>query len=100
MKVENVEPVNIGSVKLKFNVVIPEWHITIKECKLVDTGSRKFVSFPSRTYKDKDGKTQYFDYLYMDKEAKTKFDQAVFSLLPKEEQKIEGNMHENEELPF
>lgn len=98
MKIQNYRSINKGALVASFDVVIPEWALTIRDCTLFKKEDRQWVGLPSRSYKESDGTTKHFPYLSMDKEAKERFDQACIKLMPEPEVSVASAA--NDHLPF
>lgn len=75
MQILNYSPINKGCLKAKFNVLINDWGLTIRECSLFEKDGKKWIGLPSRQY-DKDGKIKNLDYVVFDKERRIRFDKA------------------------
>lgn len=82
MRIENFKQINKGALVAKFDVIIEQWALTIRECTLFAKDGRQWVGFPARQYKDAEGANKHFNFLYMEKEAKGRFDAAVIKQLP------------------
>ena len=99
MQITNYRIVGKGSIAAEFDVVIDEWGVTYRNCTLFDSNSRRWVNFPSKKT-EKDGKTSYYTYIYMDKKIKERFDSAVIQLIDAGKYKArEGYIQQEMPLP-
>jgi len=70
----------------RFDVYVPDWGMTIRDCVLFGKNNNQWVSLPSKPYQA-DGQTKYFEMVTLDKERKTQFDKqciAEINLIPPE----------------
>lgn len=72
------ELVNKGAFIAKFTVKMHKWGgLTIRECALFESGNKRWITLPSRTY-EADGKKKYFSFLaYEDRELDEKFKASI-----------------------
>lgn len=83
MEIENYKPMNNGYLKAKFDVIIAEWGLTIRDCCLFDKNGTKWVSMPSRKYQDTDGSSKYFTFVAFEKTRKARFETSCLEKLAK-----------------
>lgn len=84
MEINNYKPVNKGCLVAKFDVTIPEWGITIRDCALFEKNHEQWIGMPSRQYQAKDGSNKSFAYVLLDEKIKARFNAACLEKLPKE----------------
>lgn len=98
VQIENYKIVDKGVLYSSFDVHIPSWQLTIKDCKEMKSqkGSH-WIAFPSETYQDREGKTKYKSLLYMPKEIKDKFDKSVISELERLEPSAPSHFEKNDD---
>ena len=61
MEITDFKSLNRGALKASFNVLIPEWGMTIRSCALFEKDGRRWIGYPSRTYDDpENGKKKYY----------------------------------------
>lgn len=73
----NYKAIGKGCLMARFDVCIPKWGLTIRECCLFEKESKRWITLPNRQYKGKDGATKNCDLLIFDKPIKQRFDEAV-----------------------
>jgi hypothetical protein len=78
MEIINYKEINKGCLQSKFDVLIAEWGLTIRECSLFKKDSRAWISLPSRQY-EKDGAIKNYDLVSFDREARKRFDSACLA---------------------
>lgn len=76
MDVTNYKEVNKGCLKAKFNIVIPEWQIEIRDCTLFEKDNSQWIGMPGKPY-EKDGKQKNFDHIVFLKDMKERLQKAV-----------------------
>jgi hypothetical protein len=81
MEVSNYKRINVGALLGSFDVTIPEWGLTIHECKLFEKDGRKWVGFPSRQYETAKGEKKRVEYVNLNKESKSRFDAGCLKKL-------------------
>jgi hypothetical protein len=74
MDISNYRNIGKGCLVGSFDVTIPEWGLSIHECKLFEKDGRRWVGFPSRQYETAKGEKKHEDYVMMDKDRKKGFD--------------------------
>ena len=87
MEIKNYKPIDKGCLKGRFDVTVPQWGLTLRDCALFEKEGDKWVNFPSRPYKAEDGTTKHYACAFMEKAEKKKFDEAclvAIEKLPKE----------------
>lgn len=82
MQIEDYKAINHPVLKASFTVHLPEWQgFIIRECKLFESGSRRWVQLPSREY-EKDGKKKYWPYVaFKNREREDAFKNEVMQTL-------------------
>ncbi len=66
-----------GALKAFFSIRIPEWRMTINNCKLITTkDGGSFVSLPSYSY-EKEGEKKYSPHIWLDKDVMEKFQSSA-----------------------
>lgn len=74
MEISNYRSIGKGCLVGSFDVNIPEWGMSIHECKLFEKEGQKWVGFPSRQYETAKGEKKREEYVTMNKDQKAKFD--------------------------
>lgn len=103
MKIEEYKELNKGALVASFNVIVPEWGLTIRNCTLFEKGHQSWIGYPSRAYDDPEtGKKKYFNYLHFEEEVKSRFESAIKGELKKFRGAVQqdSQLFENEEIPF
>lgn len=83
MLIENVKDVRKGALIAKFDVVLDNMGVTIRDCSYFNKNGKKWIGMPARQF-EKDGKQQYFKLVLIDKEKKPAFERKCFDLLKHE----------------
>ncbi len=103
MKVEEYKELNKGALVATFNVVVPEWGMTIRNCTLFEKGSQSWIGYPSRPYDDPEtGKKKYFNYIQFEETVKARFESAIKEEIKKfrGDPQPEPQTFDSEEMPF
>lgn len=81
MKIINYKPINKGSLKGSFDLILvldktcSGSELVVHDCKLFEKDGRRWVGFPSRPYQSKENETKYAPYVSVEnKEFKSKID--------------------------
>ncbi len=77
MEISNFKKVNSGCLICCFDVSIPEWGLTIAECKLFEKDGRRWVGLPSKQTSDR----RYVELVSLSKEMKAKFEVSCLTKL-------------------
>ena len=64
-----------------FDVSVPEWGLTISECKVFGKDGSRWIGFPSRQYEGANGEKKHHDLVRMEKEKKAKFEASCLEKL-------------------
>ena len=102
MKIDNYQEINKGCLVAKFNININEWGLTLRECALFVKDGKKWITMPSRQYKDAEGKTKNFPLVEFDKEKRVRFEAKCLELisqLPPPAAPVSSG-EEQQQLPF
>ena len=59
MEIQNFKFVQRGHLIGHFDILIPKWELTIRECSLFEKGHHRWVSLPTRSFDGQDGKKAY-----------------------------------------
>jgi hypothetical protein len=81
MEIEKFKRIDKGALIASFTVIIPAWGMQIREITYFEMNGKRWISFPSRQYKDEDEKTCYFPFISMEKDMKKRFEEKVLLLL-------------------
>jgi len=102
MRIEEFKQVNKGALKATFNVIIPEWGMTIRSCSFFEQNGKSWIGYPCRAYDDPtSGKKKFFSFILFDEKVKPRIEKAIREELSKflkvEEERA---MEFDEDLPF
>lgn len=98
MKVDTLTPIkNHPHILARFNLHLAEG-IIIRDITLMTGAKGRWVSWPSRAYKDKEGKDKYFQYVQLDPAFKEKIDNDIKAQVDKLLAPIPENTLE--EIPY
>jgi hypothetical protein len=76
MDITEYKQINKGCLIAKFNIVIPEWGVTLRDCSFFQKEDQQWISMPSRQY-EKDGQKKNFDFVVFEKPMKERLQMAV-----------------------
>lgn len=62
IKVYDFKEVNKKALVGFFNLYLPDYDLTLRDCKLMQTKGNYWISFPAREY-EKDGEKKFFPYI-------------------------------------
>ena len=83
MKVDTLTPVhNHPHILCRFNLALDEGFI-IRDITLMTGSKGKWINWPSRAYKDKEGKDKYFRYIELDAARKDKIEAEIKAQIDK-----------------
>lgn len=103
MKITEYKSLDKGALKGSFNIVIPQWGLTIRNCRDFESNGRSWIGYPSHPYDDPEtGKKKYFSFIYWDEKVKDRFESAVREELKKHRgtPTHEDISKETEDIPF
>jgi DNA-binding cell septation regulator SpoVG len=101
MEIQNYKEIKKGFVKARFDITVPQWQLTIKDCTLFEKEQKQWISFPSRQYEAADGSKKYFELVSFPKEVKERFQTKCLEKLKQLESVMKTNTSEAEEnIPF
>lgn len=103
MEITEYKSIDKGALKATFNIVIPQWGLTIRNCSYFEMNGRSWIGYPSRPYDDPDsGKKKYFSFIKWEDNVKDRFEMAVKEELKKhqESNKYEVNAKQEQDIPF
>lgn len=100
MEIQNYKMVGKGCLKSKFDVMVPQWQMTIRDLTLFEKEGKQWVTFPSRSYEGQDGGKKYFEFIAFPKEVRDRFQIKCLEMLkPMQPAQATVSSH-NEEVPF
>lgn len=79
-EVKHVKLINKGALVCSFTIEITNLGLSIHECKYFEKDRKKWISMPQKEY-EKDGKKNFFSYVWWEKERQKALEQKVFPLL-------------------
>lgn len=95
MEIINYKQINKGCLLSRFDVKIPAWSMTIRNCSHFKKDGKEWLTLPSTTY-EKDGKPKSFEQIYLEKEARTRFDAGVLERIRKGEYQIKQEQQQQQ----
>ena len=98
MEIQNYKQVGKGCLLARFDVFLPQWQMTIKDCALFEKEGKQWITLPSRSYEAADGSKKHFELVHFPKERKERFQNKCLELL-KPMQSVKGS-RDDEEVPF
>ena len=106
ISIENIRPINKGSLLASCDVHILPWKMTIHEVKIFEKGANRWVSLPAKEVVNASGEKKYVDMISFDNETvKNRFrDQITESvekyLASNPDMKPDDVIAESEDYPF
>lgn len=106
IEVQNINPVNKGSLLATCDVYIKPWHLFMHEVKIFQKGNSRWLGLPAREMTTEIGEKKYVELLSFDSDAiKTRFRnqilQAINSFLESNPNlKSDEVIKEFDEVPF
>ena len=106
LEVQNINPINKGSLIATCDVHIIPWKLTLHEVKIFEKGANRWIVMPSREYSNEMGEKKYVDLITFDNEAvKNRFRSQIMGAIDKylsenPDMKPEDVIKESDELPF
>ncbi len=77
MKIDSFTPIlDKPSMLARFNLILDSGFI-IRDIRLMRSQSGNWLGWPSRAYKDKEGKDKYFDYISFDKDKREAIEKII-----------------------
>jgi hypothetical protein len=99
MDVINFKGIDKGCLKAKFDVVIPEWGLTIREVTLFEKDGKEWLGMPSRQY-EKDGKQKSYDLVSLEKGKRQRFDAACIAKVKAGQYQTKQEKQSSDDTPF
>jgi len=100
MEIQNFKQINKGCLLAKFDIMVPQWNMTIKDCALFEKGGKKWITLPSKQYEGADGQKKHFELVRFPKEVKERFqNKCIEKLKPMLSVPQEPSL-DTEEIPF
>jgi len=106
IEVQNINAVNKGSLLATCDVRIVPWKLTLRDVKIFEKGTNRWISLPSKEIQTEMGEKKYIEMISFDNEAvKNRFRAQIMQaidkyLLENPEMKPDDVIVEQEELPF
>jgi hypothetical protein len=104
MEIKNYRAINKGSLNGYLDIYLPKLDWTLHGCGYFVSNGKRWISLPSRPYKDEAGKQCYADIISMPKEVKSKFSEmalvAYDAFKPPQAKEVDANSAFTEECPF
>jgi hypothetical protein len=79
MEILNYKSIGKGFLLARFDVRIPQWKVTFRNCSLFDKDGKKWISLPNQSFKDENGITKYFPLVVFEKSVKERFDGNILA---------------------
>jgi len=105
IKIQNLYPINKGSLMAKCDVHIAPWKMTFHDVKIFEKGANRWIAMPSKDFVNAEGITKYSDMISFDSDAvKKRFTEQIKEAVDKylesnPEMKVEDVITEDE-YPF
>ena len=104
IEIQNIQPIQKGSLLAACDVYIKPWHLTLYDVKLFEKGAQRWVAMPSKELVSDTGAKTYKEMLKFDDCARKRFHSQVVEavdayLLGNPDLKV-PDVIVDEELPF
>ncbi len=106
LQVENINPVNKGTLLATCSVKIVPWKLTLHEVKIFEQGAKRWIGMPAREFVAPDGSKKYQELITFDCDAaKNRFRSQIMEavdtyLQANPDLKAEDVIKEDEDMPF
>jgi hypothetical protein len=106
LEVQNINPVQKGTLLATCDVHIIPWKLTLHEIKIFEKGANRWISMPSKEFSTDTGEKKYTELVSFDSEAvKNRFRCQIMGAIDKflaenPEMKPEDIIKVDDELPF
>lgn len=106
LEVQNINPVNKGSLLAVCDVRIIPWKLTLKEIKIFEKGANRWISMPGREFINDMGEKKYIDLIEFESEGvKNRFRAQIMGAIDKflsenPDMKPEDVIKEDDSIPF
>lgn len=106
IEVENINPVNKGSLLATCDVHIIPWKLRLHEVKIFEKGASRWIGMPAREYINNENEKKYVELITFDGDAvKNKFRSQIMGAVDKflqgnPEMKTADVIKETDEIPF
>ena len=99
LKIENVKEIKKNSLICKFDLVFENQELTIRDCTLMESKGKRWVSMPQRIY-ELNGEKKYFPYVVFGKDKQKKLEDEVIPQLMKAMTSNSSSYHQQDDMPF
>ncbi len=106
LEVQNIVPINKGSLLAMCDVHIVPWKITLNEIKIFEKGANRWIGMPSREYVNDTNEKKYIELITFDNEGvKNRFRSQIMGAIDKflaenPDMKPEDVVKDGLDLPF
>lgn len=106
IEIENINPVNKGSLLATCDVWIKPWGIRLHEIKIFEKGSNRWIGMPSREFINDLNEKKYIDLITFDTDGlKNRFRAQIMGAVDKylagnPDMQPEAVIKEDDEIPF
>ena len=106
IEVQNINPIQKGSLLATCDVHIKPWHMTLHEVKIFEKGANRWIGMPAKEFTTPEGEKKYTDLVTFDNEnVKNRFRSQVMGAIDKfleanPEMTPEDVVKETDDLPF
>ena len=106
LEVQNINPINKGSLIATCDVHIVPWKMTLNEIKIFEKGANRWIGMPSREFTNDAGEKKFIELITFDNEGvKNRFRSQIMGAVDKflqanPDMKPVDVIKEDDELPF
>lgn len=106
LEVQNINPINKGTLLATCDVHIVPWKLTLHEVKIFEKGAQRWLGMPSKEFTNDAGEKKYTDLVTFDNDGvKNRFRSQIMGaidqyLTANPDMKSEDVVKDTDELPF
>ncbi len=106
LEVQNIQPVNKGTLLAVCDVHIKPWQMTFKEIKIFEKGANRWIGMPAREFVNDLGEKKYIELVDFDNDGvKSRFRSQIMGAIDKflaenPDMKPEDVIKEDDTIPF
>lgn len=106
LEVQNIHPINKGSLLATCSVHIIPWKLTLHDVKIFEKGANRWITMPSKDFMNEMGEKKYTELLTFDNDGvKNAFRSQIMGAIDKylasnPDMKVEDIVKEDDLFPF
>lgn len=102
MEIKEFKSINKGCLIASFNVIIPEWEMTIRNVCYMEKEGKSWIQYPSNQYTNAQGEKKSYSYIVFGERVGPRLTSAIKEQLKKYLEKDDkyDELLVQEEIPF